>query len=265
MAKVEPIISIRNLTKKFGGLTAVNNVDLDIPPARITALVGSNGAGKSTLIQMLSGFYKPTSGEIYYKGEPLPLGNPLAVKNLGIETIYQDLSLAELLDVPDNVFLGREKYRNVMGLKVLDRDHMKAESEKVLKRLKIDLPFLHKPIRFLSGGQRQGVSIGRALYWNAEVIIMDEPTAALGIKEKRQVMNLILDLKENGVTVIIISHEMSDVFEVSDRIAVLYQGRCVGVKEKTDTNIDDVAMLICTGNSETSPAYTSGGDNGDRH
>ncbi len=265
MAKIEPIISIRNLTKKFGGLTAVNNVDLDIPPARVTALVGSNGAGKSTLIQMLSGFYKPTSGEIYFKGEPLPLGDPLAVKNLGIETIYQDLSLAELLDVPDNVFLGREKYRSILGLKVLDRDFMKEESKKALGRLQINLPFMHKPIRFLSGGQRQGVSIGRALYWKAEVIIMDEPTAALGIKEKKQVMNLILDLKAKGVTVIIISHEMNDVFEVSDCIAVLYQGKCVGVREKNKTNIDDIARLIITGSSEESPVQTAGGENENRH
>jgi len=214
---------------------------------------------------MLSGFYKTTSGEIYYKGEPLPLGDPLAVKNLGIETIYQDHSLAKLLNVPDDVFLGRERHRNILGLKILDRKFMKEKSEKALKRLQINLPFMHKPIHFLSGDQRQGVSVGRVLYWNAGVIIMDEPTAVLGIKEKKQVMRLILDLKSNGVTVIIISHEMSDVFEVSDCIAVLYQGKCVGVREKNKTNIDDIARLIITGSSEESPVQSAGGENEDRH
>jgi len=243
----KPIIEIKKVTKKFGGLVAVDSVDLDIYPAEVTAIVGSNGAGKSTLIQMLSGFYKPTSGEIYFRGDPLPLGYPLGVKNLGIETIYQDLSLAELLDVPDNMFLGREKYRKVLGLRILDKDFMKQESEKTLNRLKIDIPSLLRPIRFLSGGQRQGVSISRAIYWNAGVIIMDEPTAALGIREKRQVMDLILDLKSKGVTVLVISHEMSDVFEIADVIVVLYQGKLVAVKKKSETNINEVAQLIITG------------------
>jgi ABC-type sugar transport system ATPase subunit len=243
----KPIIEVKKVTKKFGGLVAVDSVDLDIYPAEVTAIVGSNGAGKSTLIQMLSGFYKPTSGEIYFRGDPLPLGDPLRVKNLGIETIYQDLSLAELLDVPDNMFLGREKYRKVLGLRILDKDFMKQESEKTLNRLKIDIPSLLRPIRFLSGGQRQGVSISRAIYWNAGVIIMDEPTAALGIREKRQVMDLILDLKSKGVTVLVISHEMSDVFEIADVIVVLYQGKLVAVKKKSETNINEVAQLIITG------------------
>lgn len=243
----KPIIEVKKVTKKFGGLVAVDSVDLDIYPAEVTAIVGSNGAGKSTLIQMLSGFYKPTSGEIYFQGDPLPIGDPLRVKNLGIETIYQDLSLAELLDVSDNMFLGREKYRKVLGLRILDKEFMKKESEKTLKRLKVDIPSLLRPIRFLSGGQRQGVSISRAIYWNAGVIIMDEPTAALGIREKRQVMDLILDLKSKGVTVLVISHEMSDVFEVADVIVVLYQGKLVAVKNKSETSINEVAQLIITG------------------
>jgi ABC-type sugar transport system ATPase subunit len=243
----KPIISIKQLTKKFGGLTAVDNVDLDIFPGEVTAIVGSNGAGKSTLIKMLSGFYKPTSGEIYFKDTPLPLGDPFAVSHLGIETIYQDLALAELLDVSDNIFLGREKYRKRFGLRILDKDYMNRESEKILEKLKITIPFLNRPIRFLSGGQRQGVSISRAIYWNADVIIMDEPTAALGIKEKRQVKDLILDLRSKGVTIIVVSHEMNDVFEISDKIVVLLQGKCVGVKEKHKTDIDEIAKLIITG------------------
>ncbi len=248
-----PIIKIRDLTKRFGGLTAVNRVDLDIFPAEVTALVGANGAGKSTLIQMISGFHKPTDGEIFFKEGPLPLGNPLAVNKLGIETVYQDQSLAELLSPPENVFLGREKCNRIMGLKILDNAFMREETQKVLKRLNVDFPSMTRPIRFFSGGQRQSVCISRALYWDADVIIMDEPTAALGIREKRQVMDLILDLKSEGVTVIVISHEMHDVFEIADKIVVLFQGNLIAVKEKHKTTIDEIASLIIAGkdNAET--------------
>jgi len=242
-----PIISTKKLTKKYGGLTAVNEIDLDIFSSEITAIVGGNGAGKSTFIEMISGSCIPTSGIILYKDKSLPLGDPLAIRHLGIETIYQDLSLAELLDVPDNIFLGREKFKRKLGLKVLDKKFMYTESKKMIDKLKIDIPFLDRPIRFLSGGQRQAVSISRAIYWNAEVIIMDEPTAALGIQEKQQVMDLIRDLKAKGVTTIIISHEMQDVFEIADRIVVIFHGQCVAVKEKNKTTIEEIANLIITG------------------
>ncbi len=242
-----PILSTKKLTKKYGGLTAVNEIDLNIFRNEITAIVGGNGAGKSTLIEMISGSCRPTSGTIYYKEKLLPLGDPLAIRQLGIETIYQDLSLAELLDVPDNIFLGREKFKRKFGLKILDREFMYTESQKMAKKLKIDIPLLDRPIRFLSGGQRQAVSISRAIYWDAEVIIMDEPTAALGIKEKRQVMNLISDLKTEGVTTIFISHEMQDVFEIADKIVVIYQGQCIAVKEKDKITIEEIANLIITG------------------
>jgi len=242
-----PVISTIKLTKKYGGLTAVNEIDLDIFGGEITAIVGGNGAGKSTFIGMISGSCVPTSGSILYKDKSLPLGDPLAVRQLGIETIYQDLSLAELLDVPDNIFLGREKFNRKAGLKVLDKKYMFNESKKIFAALKIEIPFLDRPICFLSGGQRQAVSISRAIYWNAEVIIMDEPTAALGIREKRQVKDLIRNLKAKGVTTIIISHEMQDIFELADRIVVIYQGQCVKVTEKEKTTIDEIASLIITG------------------
>jgi len=243
------ILSIKKLTKKYGGLTAVNEIDLDIFSNEIIVIVGGNGAGKSTLIEMISGSCMPTSGMIYYKEKALPLGDPLAIRHLGIETIYQDLSLVELLNVPDNIFLGREKFKRKFGLKILDHEYMHHESQKMTEKLKIDIPFYDRPIRFLSGGQRQAVSISRAIYWNAEVIIMDEPTAALGIQEKRQVMDLILNLKGKGVTTIVISHEMQDVFEIADRIVVIYQGKCVAVKEKNKTNIEEIAHLIINGES----------------
>jgi simple sugar transport system ATP-binding protein len=244
---MRPILSTKKLTKKYGGLTAVNQVDLDINSNEITAIVGGNGAGKSTLIEMISGSCKPTSGMIYYKNEPLPLGDPLTIRQSGIETIYQDLSLAELLDVPDNIFLGREKYKWNFGLKILDREYMYTESVKMVKNLKIDIPFFDRPIRYLSGGQRQAVSISRAIYWNAEVIIMDEPTSALGIQEKQQMMDLFYNLKTKGVTTIIISHEMRDVLEIADKIVVIHQGQCVAVKDKDKTTIEEIANLIITG------------------
>ena len=246
----DPIISVRKLTKEFGGLKAVDNVDVDIFPREVTAIVGGNGAGKSTLIKMISGVYVPTSGDIYFKGKPIPYGDPLAVRNMGIETIYQDLSLAELLNVPDNIFLGREKYNKILGLRILDKDYMHRESKKFLENLKIQLPFLNRPVRFLSGGQRQAISIARAIYWDAEVIIMDEPTAALGLQEKRRVKDLVLELKSQGVTVIIISHEIHDVFEISDKIIILYQGKHVGTRVTKETNIDEVAKLIISGRTE---------------
>lgn len=244
-----PILSTKELLKKYGGLTAVNKIDLDIFSSEITAIVGGNGAGKSTLIEMISGSCMPTSGMIYYKDKPLPLGDPLAIRHLGIETIYQDLSLAELLNVPDNIFLGREKFKRKFGLKILDKEYMNHVSKKMTEKLKIEIPFFDRPIRFLSGGQRQAVSISRAIFWNAEVIIMDEPTAALGIQEKRQVFDLIRDLKTKGVTTIVISHEMQDVFEIADKIVVIYQGKCAAVKEKNNTTVEEIANLIITGQS----------------
>ena len=244
-----PIISTKELLKKYGGLTAVDRIDLDIYSNEITAIVGGNGAGKSTLIKMISGSSMPTSGMIFFKNKPLPLGDPLAIRKLGIETIYQDLSLAELLDIPDNIFLGREKFKRKFGLQILDKENMRHESQRLIEKLKIEIPSLDRPIRFLSGGQRQGVSISRAIFWNAEVIIMDEPTAALGIQEKKQVFDLIRDLKTKGVTTIVISHEMQDVFEIADKIVVIYQGTCVAVKEKNKTTIEEIANLIITGQS----------------
>lgn len=245
--KKGPILTVKGLTCKFGGLVAVDNVDMDIFQGDVLAIVGGNGAGKSTFIKMISGVIVPTSGSIYFKEEPLPVGDPLAVRNLGIETIYQDLSLADLLDIPDNIFLGKEKYHKSYGLRILDKEYMKKESKQILDNLKVNIPSFNRAIRYLSGGQRQAVSIGRAIYWNAEFIIMDEPTAALGLQEKRKVKDLILDLKSKNVTVVVISHEMSDVFEIADKIAIFYQGKCVEYKEKRQTNIDEVAKLIITG------------------
>lgn len=241
------IITTKKLTKMFGGLKAVDSINLDIYEGDITIIVGGNGAGKSTFIKMISGYLKPSSGEIYFNNEPLPLGDPASINKLGIGTIYQDLSLAELLDVPDNIFLGREKTRKVLGMNFINKIEERKESEKVLGRLGISIPSLDNKIKLLSGGQRQGVSIGRAIYWNVKMIIMDEPTAALGIHEKNQVKKLIMDLKSRGVSIIIISHEMNEVFEIGDRIIVFFQGRCIFAEDKDNTNVDEISKLIMTG------------------
>ncbi len=209
-------------------------------------LVGGNGAGKSTFIKMISGYLKPTSGEIYFNNKLLPLGDPASINKLGIATIYKDLSLAELLDAADNIFLGREKTRKVLGMNFVNKIEERKESEKILKRLGIKVPSLDVGLKLLSGGQRQSVSIGRATYWDVKMIIMDEPTAALGIQEKNQIRKLIMVLKSKGVTIIIISHGMDEVFEIGDHIIVFYHGRCVFAEDKNKTNVNEIAKLIIT-------------------
>ena len=182
---MEPLLHAVNLTKRFGGLTAVNNVSLDVYPGEVVGLLGDNGAGKSTFIKMVSGVYSQDEGEIFFKGQKLSLNNPREARDMGIETIYQDLALAENLDVGSNVFLGREVKKPFLGryVQTLDRKHMHDEALTVLRRLDIRIPTMHTPIRSLSGGQRQAVAIARAIYWDAKMLILDEPTAALGVSE----------------------------------------------------------------------------------
>ena len=237
--EVAPLLSLRKITKNFGGLTAVDNVDLDIYRGEITAIVGGNGAGKSTLIKMISGSYKPTSGEIYFKGVILPLGNPLAVRKLGIETIYQDLSLAELLNVPDNIFLGREQYKNRLGLKILDEQHMFAESAKIIKKLNLTIPVLDRPIRFLSGGQRQGVSICKAIYWRAELIIMDEPSLGLAPIVVAEIFEIIAKInKEQNTAVLLVEQNANMALSIAHYGYILENGRVV-MEGPTETLRED--------------------------
>ncbi|MBO9394917.1 ATP-binding cassette domain-containing protein, partial [Caldilinea sp.] len=220
--RTEPVLRAVNLTKRFGGLVAVNNVSLDIYRGEVVALAGDNGAGKSTLIKMISGVYRPDAGHIYLDGKEITMASPLEARSLGIETIYQDLALCENLDATVNIFLGREPTKRFFGLfKQVDRNLMLAESNKVLERLDIHIPNLRRPIRQMSGGQRQAVAIARAVYWNARLVIMDEPTAALGVPEQRKVHELIHTLKRQNVPVIIISHNLQDIFAVADRIVVM--------------------------------------------
>ncbi len=246
----EPILSARNLTKRFGGVTALSDVSFDLHRGEVLALAGDNGAGKSTLIKAISGVHRADEGEIVYKGERIELTNPRHAREIGIETIYQDLALADNLDVGANVFLGREPVVKALGfLPRLDRRRMRAAAAEVLETLEIDIApnKLGLPVRSLSGGQRQAVAIGRAIFWKAELLIMDEPTAALGVPEQRKVVELIQRLKRQGVAIIFISHNLIDIFAVADRIMVLRRGQKAGERRPGETTHDEVVKLMVGG------------------
>jgi simple sugar transport system ATP-binding protein len=243
-AVAEPILVVENATKTFGGVHALDSVSLTMMAGEVVALAGDNGAGKSTLIKIISGVHRPDSGSVSFCGRPVQFGNPREARDAGIETIYQDLALAENLDVPANIFLGREPVRRVLGVfPVIDRGTMRARSAVVLQSLDIHTS-LDRPVRDLSGGQRQAVAIGRAIYWNARLLIMDEPTAALGVPEQRKVIELIHRLREKGVGVLFISHNLTDIFAVSDRIVVLRRGIKAGERPVAETDGDEVVRLM---------------------
>ena len=245
MADVQPILQVKDLYKRFGGLVAVDHVSLDIHPGEVVGLLGDNGAGKSTLIKMISGAYKPDGGQILLDGAAVSFATPLEARRRGIETIYQDLALCENLDASANIFLGRERMRHQLGiLRVLHRSYMLRESRQVLDQLDIRIPELRNPIRQLSGGQRQAVSIARAVYWKARLMIMDEPTAALGVPEQLKVLELIHTLRSQGVPVILISHNMQDVFAVADRAIVMRRGSKAGEVKISDSTDNEVVSLM---------------------
>jgi ABC-type sugar transport system ATPase subunit len=226
MPNTAPILTCSGVSKFFGGLTALDNVDFEVSQGEVVALLGDNGAGKSTLIKCISGVYKPEHGQISFNGIEITNHAPSEIRDRGIETIYQDLALAENLDVGANVFLGKEKKKRFMGfLPVTDDEFMRQESNKVLDRLDIHIPSLKQKLVNLSGGQRQAVAIARAIYWNARLVIMDEPTAALGVPEQRKVLALIRSLRDQGVPVILISHTMHDVMAVADRLVIMRRGK----------------------------------------
>jgi ABC-type sugar transport system ATPase subunit len=243
---MENLLRVSNITKRFGGLTAVNDVSLDVNVGEVIGLLGDNGAGKSTLIKMISGVYKPDEGEMFFNGQKVDFITPRESRDMGIETIYQDLALAENLDVGSNIFLGREILNNYMGglIKTVNRDKMREEATKALNRLDIRLPSLTQQVLNLSGGQRQAVAIARSIYWNAKLMIMDEPTAALGVSEQRKVLRLVKTLCDQGVPVIIISHNMQDIFAVATRIVVMRRGKKVGERMTSQTTPDEIVSLM---------------------
>jgi ABC-type sugar transport system ATPase subunit len=243
----QPILQVQSVSKRFGGVHALENVSMDLYPGEVLALAGDNGAGKSTLIKIISGVHHADEGKLWYNGTEVTFENPQKAREQGIETIYQDLALADNLDVGANVFLGREPMKRVFGLQVLDRKKMRTEAADALRVLDIRINRFDLPLRSMSGGQRQAVAIGRAIHWNAKVLIMDEPTAALGVPEQRKVIALIKSLKQSGVGVIFISHNLIDIFAVSDRIVVLRRGKKVGETATQSTNSDEIVRWMVGG------------------
>jgi len=242
----EPLLRLRGISKSFGPVRALTDVDLDIPAGEVTALAGDNGAGKSVLIKCIAGIHAPTSGEIWWDGEPVHIHTPHDAAALGIETVYQDLALCDNLDIVENMFLGRERTRRV----ALDENSMEHSALETLKSLAVTtVRSIRQPVASLSGGQRQSVAIAKAVLWNSKLVIMDEPTAALGVAQTGMVLNLVRKLADRGVAVLIVSHNMNDVFQVADRIAVLHLGKMAAVRPTAELDRQIVVDLMTTGAS----------------
>ncbi|EYD77218.1 ABC-transport system ATP binding protein [Rubellimicrobium mesophilum DSM 19309] len=243
-----PLLEIRHLSKSFGAVQALKEVSMTIRAGEVVALAGDNGAGKTTLIKAVSGVYAPSGGEILLDGQPVRFASPQEARDRGIETIYQDLALADNLTIGGNIFLGREPMRKALGfLPVLDRRRMAEAARETMARLDFHVSRMDAPVSNFSGGQRQAVAIGRAVYWNARVLIMDEPTAALGVPEQRKVIALIHQLKAQGRGVIFISHNLQDIFAVADRIIVLRRGVEAGERRISETSHEEVVRLMVGG------------------
>lgn len=248
MPSKDTLLTIDRVSKNFGAVQALKSVSCQLYHGEIVALVGDNGAGKSTLVKIISGLYPASSGQIVFKGMPVTFRNPADAMAQGIETVYQHLALIDQLDVADNVYLGRETTRwGALGrwLGVLDRAQMRRETADALAQLHIKIPAPNQPVQRMSGGQRQAVAIGRAVTWGRDLLILDEPTAALGVEETEQVLQMIEKLRaQQQMTMLIISHNMQDVYRISDRIVVLRQGRHVATLTKHDTTPQEIVAYI---------------------
>lgn len=242
-----PLVEMRNISKSFGGVHAIEDVSVDLYPGEVLGFLGHNGAGKSTLIKILSGAYTADKGDILVSGEPATIRTPKDVKKYVVETIYQAPALADNLTAPANIFLGRE-LTGPFG--AVDDDKMEGETRKILDRLDLKIGSLRDPVRNFSGGQRQAIAIGRAVYFNAKVLIMDEPTAALGLQETQKVGELIAQLKREGIGIFLISHDIHDVFNLTDRVSVMHNGRLVGTHRTQDMTQDEVLSMIILGHDK---------------
>jgi ABC-type sugar transport system ATPase subunit len=244
----EVVLKVEGLCKFFGGIKAVNNVNFEVYDREIIGIVGDNGAGKSTLIKVLSGVYEKTAGKIFVRGQEVEIRNPSDARRLGIETVYQDQGLISIFDAASNLFLGREKLReDFLGriFKLVDDGFMRQETDRVLSSIGIDIKDARSKVLYLSGGQRQTVAIGRAVYWKGKILIFDEPTNNLGVKQERKVLELIKKIRDElGTSIIIISHNIAHIFEVVDRIIVLRNGEKVGEKLKVETNPAEIVAMI---------------------
>ena len=240
----QPLLTLRGVSKHFGPVQALTEVDLDIPAGQVTALAGDNGAGKSVLIKTISGIWQPDHGELLWNGQPVHIHSPKDAAALGIATVYQDLALCDNLDIVQNVYLGRE----LAAHQVLDETAMELTAKETLSSLSVTtVRSIRQPVGSLSGGQRQAVAVARAVMFTAQLVIMDEPTAALGVAQTTMVLDLIERLSSNGIAVLVISHNLNDVFAVADRIAVLHLGRLAGVGPASDYDRQSVVELMTTG------------------
>jgi D-xylose transport system ATP-binding protein len=242
-----PLLSLKGINKSFGPVHVLKDVHLDIYPGQVTALVGDNGAGKSTLIKCIAGIYTPESGEIIFEGNKVDIDGPRAATALGIEIVYQDLALCDNLDIVHNMFLGREEKKGI----TLNETSMESLARKTLDGLNVrTVKSIRQTVSSLSGGQRQTVAIARAVLWNSKVVVLDEPTAALGVAQTEQVLNLVRRLADKGLAVVLISHNLIDIFQVADNIAALYLGNMAAQVKKSDVTTNQVIELITTGKSE---------------
>jgi ABC-type sugar transport system ATPase subunit len=244
----QPLLQLRGISKHFGAVQALSDVDLDVPRGQVTALCGDNGAGKSVLVRCIAGIHQPDHGEILWEGAPVHIRTARDASRLGIETVYQDLALADNLDIVQNMFLGRERLRRWQ----LDEDRMERTAAQVLENLRVTtVRSIRQPVGSLSGGQRQSVAVAKAVMWHSKLVMLDEPTAALGVVQTRMVLDLIHRLRDSGLGVVVISHNLNDVFAVADRIAVLYLGRLVVQRAASELDRQAVVEYMTTGASAT--------------
>jgi len=242
----EPIVRMEGIYKSFGAVRAVENVDCKLNHNEIVGLVGDNGAGKTTLVKILAGVFPPDRGKILFEGKKVNFNSPIDSRNLGIEVIHQNLGLADDLNVERNIFMGREPTKPVLGglIRLLDEEKMAKSSWEVLRNIKIDISSTKEKVKNLSGGQRQSIAVGRAFYFRAKIIIMDEPVAALGASETNKVLALARRLKKEGLSIIFIAHNLYHVFSVADRIVVLRRGQKIGDKRIKETTMDEITKLM---------------------
>jgi simple sugar transport system ATP-binding protein len=237
-----PLVRTERLRKEFGAVVALGDVTIDVNPGEVVALVGDNGAGKSTVVKCIAGVYEPTSGQILLEEQPVHFSSPLDARRQGIEVVYQDLALANAQPVYMNMFLGRELVKG--RLRRLDRQTMMAETQTLLDELDVRIDSPRNAVRDLSGGQRQGVAIARALHWAQRLVLMDEPTAALGVAETRRIEEMIRRMRDRGSAILLVSHSLDQVFRLADRICVLRRGRQVGIRRSSETTGDEIVAMI---------------------
>jgi simple sugar transport system ATP-binding protein len=263
---VAPVLELRTVSKHFGGVLAVDRVSLEVRPDEVVGLVGNNGAGKSTVMRMVSGVHTPDSGEVRISGKPVRFHGPRDARSLGIEPVPQELALARHLSVAANIFLGREITKGLGPFRVLDKKAMARRSEELVEGFGIHIPNLRVRVHDLSGGQQQGVAIGRAVAWGSRLIVLDEPTAALGIHETAQVEETIRGMRGSGVAVLLVSHQLDQVFRVADRVYVLRRGRLVGQRRTAEADPDQVVGMITGTQQEDSTEQATGQEVGhDQH